>query len=114
MRTRMSSSWRVALSVALVAGVLGMTVETLLEPPEVATMTPALREQVVLTIGADGRLFLGHREIARSDLVASLVSEMRRAAREDVVLRSHRSVNLGNAVDHLKAIDIAKARLWLQ
>jgi hypothetical protein len=116
MRTGMTAQWRaVAVSAALAAGALGIGIETLREPPEITTSAPAsLREEVVLTIGADGRLFLGHREIARSDLVGSLVSEMRRTAREEVVLRGHRSVNLGNAVDHLKAIEIAKARLRLQ
>jgi biopolymer transport protein ExbD len=96
-------------------GVLGVTFRTLREPPDIATSKAAsLREQLVLTIARDGRLFLGHREIARSELVASLVSAMRRTGRQDVGLRADRSVNLRDAVDHLNAIEIAKARFWLQ
>jgi biopolymer transport protein ExbD len=69
---------------------------------------------IVVSIDSHGRTFLGDREIPRTDLVAALEREMRGTGRETVVVRGHTSVKLGEVIDNLKAVRLAKARLLLQ
>ena len=69
---------------------------------------------IVVWIDSDGCLFLDDREIPRTDLVAAVETEMRETGRETVVVRGHTSVKLGEVMDHLKAVRLAKARLLLQ
>lgn len=71
----------------------------LIELPETAVREVVEQKELILTIGEDGRVYMGGKAISLEDVGARVATLRQRSPRRPVVVRSDRRVSYGRVAD---------------
>ncbi|MEA3489811.1 MAG: biopolymer transporter ExbD [Candidatus Omnitrophota bacterium] len=73
--------------------------------PEAKTARPREKEEIIVFVTEDNRIYLNERELTVGDLKGALENRIEKAKKRTVILKADEKINLGLAV---KVMDIAK------